>query len=292
MQIFARYHVSKTTGTLVGGPFTVTPPFASSFVPVTAMNPADQKEFVVSIGIPGSGGAVSGLARTTNRGATYGTVATPLAQSIQSMVYSANGSELFVVSGSGVLRCSLPGLSCGLIGSPPGSGGFNRVIAVDPVNSTNLYVMQVTSTFSRQDPTLFYSDNQGTDWVDITVSGSLLDTAPRGGALAIIYSGGVKEVVVGTSNGILVPDGGLGVGWKVLADGIPKVVVQELVYDATSDVLVVATLGRGVWFLPSASQVVSGAAPGVYIPQLPPPVNNVKLGPMPRVTNITLPPEG
>jgi hypothetical protein len=54
--------------------------------------------------------------------------------------------------------------------------------------------------------------------------------------------GAFGTVAYGTSNGVLIPDGGLGVGWKVLLTGLPKVTtIMDMVYDETDDLLVVAT---------------------------------------------------
>lgn len=47
----------------------------------------------------------------------------------------------------------------------------------------------------------------------------------------------------------LYPNGSIGAGWKLLTDGLPKVLVYGMVYEETTDVLVVATLGRGMWLL-------------------------------------------
>jgi hypothetical protein len=52
---------------------------------------------------------------------------------------------------------------------------------------------------------------------------------------------------VGALNGVLVPDDGIS-GWKVLAVGWLKVLVYDIVYDETNDILIVATLGHSVWF--------------------------------------------
>jgi hypothetical protein len=71
-------------------------------------------------------------------------------------------------------------------------------------------------------------------------------------------AGTVNTVAVGTSNGVLVPDGSD--SWRVLVAGLPTVAVLDMVYDETDDLLVVATLGRGVWFLEGVSEVVEAVS--------------------------------
>jgi hypothetical protein len=81
-----------------------------------------------------------------------------------------------------------------------------------------------------------------------------------GGSVVYISNsaGPVNTVAVGTSNGVLVPDGTN--SWRVLAAGLPTVAVLDMVYDETDDLLVVATLGRGVWFMEGASEVAVAVA--------------------------------
>jgi hypothetical protein len=100
---------------------------------------------------------------------------------------------------------------------------------------------------------VFKSTNGGADWID--TADSPLDTAALGGSVVYISNsaGTVNTVAVGTSNGVLVPDGTN--SWRVIAAGLPTVAVLDMVYDETDDLLVVATLGRGVWFMEGASEM-------------------------------------
>jgi hypothetical protein len=56
--------------------------------------------------------------------------------------------------------------------------------------------------------------------------------------------------------------------WKLLATDLPKVPVMDMLYEATSDKLVLVTLGRGVWFLENASEVVTFVLTGVTPPSI------------------------
>src|SRR5205823_12653286 len=48
--------------------------------------------------------------------------------------------------------------------------------------------------------------------------------------------------------------------WTLFGQGLPNSRVSDLHYDATDDVLVVGTLGRGVWTVPNASTSLTEAA--------------------------------
>jgi hypothetical protein len=165
------------------------------------------------------------------------------------MVWSADGEHLYAVENSRrFISCQKPNLACSTKGTLPiGVKGVYR-LAVDKANNNIIFatVVQAVLPYNLPDyrqPQAFMSEDGGTNWRDISVTGSLYNTASLGAA--VVYM--VNRVAFGTSNGVLVPDGGFGVGWQVLAPGLPKVAILEMVYEALDDTLVVATLGRGVW---------------------------------------------
>lgn len=123
-------------------------------------------------------------------------------------------------------------------------------LAVNPNDQNNVYGVTTLSN-------AFESADGSSSWNDITVAGSLLDTsADESSSIAYISKGPSNTIVMGTSNGILVPTDGTS-GWKVLAVGLPKVLVYDMVYEETNDILIVATLGHSLWFLNLASQAVA-----------------------------------
>lgn len=243
----------------------------ASFVPVTAMNPNDQKQFVVAVSSTLYGGDHRDtIAFTVNRGSpflgTYGIAA--VAADIAAFAWTADGATLYAVFGPGQFAaCSNTGssLSCALRTNIPSA--FVRHLAVNPTNPSNVFAAVVRGGYDFFNPRAFYTMNGGTSWTEITVTGSLLDAASLGGAVVYIQKGVIGTVAYGTSDGVLIPDGGLGLGWKTLSTGLPKVVIMDMVYDETDDRLVISTLGRGVWYLENASLVAQGIIlPGMAEP--------------------------
>lgn len=262
-----RYKVSKITGKFVSANFGIHlnwGSFLGDFVSVTAMNPSDQQVFAVATSTATTLQSLPAnvLRFTLDRGnnfqvANYGSTA-----GISAMEWSRDGTFLYVANGEKeISRCELSGsaLNCAIVGAVT---NVARSIAVDATNRNTLFAVTTSSyvrgagvSFDLRE--VFKSTDGGVTWSDITSPESLVDTAENGGSAAYINGFGAS-VVVGTSNGVLVPDGAI--GWKRLAVGLPKVPVLRLVYEAVDDRLVVATLGRGVWFLEKAGEAVALAA--------------------------------
>jgi hypothetical protein len=245
---FRRAKVSKTTG-LTDSVTNIPLPAYAAFVSVAAMNPNDPKVFAVGEN------AASKLFLTVNRGDTFISIQTKLTGRIGAMVWSANGSFLYVSSGTNIARCDFSvvnNLQCTSDAVISNTDSKNvQQLGIDPSNSNNVFAAICGSSCSS--PGAIMSTDDGGTWIDITVPGSLLATASRGGAIAYIQNGDVSTVAVGTSDGVLIPDGDIGVGWKRIAERLPRVRVLDMVYNEQADKLVVATLGRGVWYLDSAS---------------------------------------
>jgi hypothetical protein len=253
---FFRQAYDKTTGSLINKSQLSLPdlsPLKPGFLSVVAMNPANQKEFVVAI--------ENRLAITSDRGDTFLSTRPITAEAITSITFSGANSILFVASTIGgiatVTRCS------GCCSVVPTCGAAVRVLdasflfrlAVDPTNNSIVFAISIGAFDDFRFPKLFSSVDGGASWRDHTVPGSLLDTASLGASVTVIAKGAVNTVAVGTSNGVLVPSGA---GWKRLAPGLPKVAIAQMVYEPMDDTLVVALFGRGVWFLRQASAVASG----------------------------------
>lgn len=236
------------------------------FVSVGAMNPANQAIFAIATGqnlFP-----TDGISITGNRGEAFSLFSTGLRTSITAMAWSRDGTILYVASSSDITRCVL-NLSRGTfrcLPTPVGSvGAVVSSLAVDWTNSDTLYAVTTSLYFpgsgtSIDSPAVFVSFDGGSTWADITIPGSLVDTAATGVAAVYLNKDSASTVVVGTSNGVLVPDGSR--SWKVLAKGLPTVTVMDMVYEPVDDRLVVATLGRGTWFLENASKAVGPAVSG------------------------------
>ncbi len=119
-------------------------------------------------------------------------------------------------------------------------GGTVQGIAVDPADEDVLYVIGSTSVYQSTDG--------GASWTDI--SGDITDDG-AGTFRSIEYIPSAKgdRLVVGTNAGVRVSvDGSFGT-WFQLGTDLPNAPVWDLDYDASDDVLVAGTLGRGAWTL-------------------------------------------
>ena len=242
---FFRTEISKATGADLG--FTsLANNFPDGgrgdFVSIAAMNPTDQNEFAVAMETSDSSGKF--IAFTNNMGNSFSTVSTPASGTVSAMVWSSDGAVLYGVENNAQSiicpKTTVP--VCVAQGTIP-TGNNVRHLAVDSTNNNNVYAVATSSSGDFTEPQAFFSSDAGATWTDISVTGSLLATAAQGGSVAFLND----KVAIGTSNGVLVPDGGVGVGWQVLAPGLPNTAILDMVYEATDDTLVVAMFGRGVW---------------------------------------------
>src|SRR6185312_3366574 len=66
---------------------------------------------------------------------------------------------------------------------------------------------------------------------------------------AVTMVPGTSDLIVGTDVGVwLSPD--FGQSWQAPPAGLPNVEANDVVYDATTQRLLVATYGRGLWAIP------------------------------------------
>jgi hypothetical protein len=240
---FFRQRRDKTTGALVStaslsGVLSAGGTLRASFVSVAAMNRAAQSEFVIAVGPFSANPTTTQIARTINQGVSFTTFASGLSSSITAMFYSFDGTTLYAAAAaaesSGVARCTTLPFSCSQVGTIPRHVNH---LAVDPQNSNVVFAATIAGGFRYNSPGFFTSIDGGATWVDGSVPGSLLATASLGGAVTFINSPTANTVVVGTSNGVLIPDAAVG-GWKQLARGLPKVAVTDMLYEAADDTLV------------------------------------------------------
>jgi hypothetical protein len=96
---------------------------------------------------------------------------------------------------------------------------------------------------------VYMTRNAGESWTDIT--GNLLLYNPGGlRSNAYVSNASGEALVVGSTNGVFVAlaDSGF-TSWHPLGTGFPTVPIFHLDYNATDDILVAGTLGRGAWGL-------------------------------------------
>lgn len=150
-------------------------------------------------------------------------------------------------------------------------------LAVDPSNSALVAVSGWTSVESNASPeSVHITFNAGKTWSDVTanlpeVTGVCANRAhcgkwrPSALLLLPLAKKGSTALLVGTVAGVfatLILEGSPSAAQWVRLGGctqLPLVLVGGLSYEPTSDTIVVATMGRGVYILPKASQEVLAA---------------------------------
>jgi hypothetical protein len=154
------------------------------------------------------------------------------------------------------------------------SGSVVRSIAFDPSDWHTIYIVTTSSdTNASHVWQMVLGNGQVASLTEIlgnlTTQASELETVaavnPAPGVTTLVVGG------VGTGNGSVFrsvgPINGSATQWQLLGSGLPNVNVHDLVYNATDDVLVAGTFGRGAWTLANAAQALLPPAP----PAPPPP---------------------
>ena len=155
-----------------------------------------------------------------------------------------NPDVLYVGSGFSVFRRTTPGSVLQFAGIPPASG-IVRDVVIDPQNWNRIYVIT--------DYEVFVSIDAGTTWSDITGDLTGVQVLRSGEFLTSAGEGGL---VVGTNVGVFLSRRTALGTWNRIGTNLPNVPVWDLDYDATDDVLVAGTLGRGAWMIENAGTTI------------------------------------
>ena len=133
---------------------------------------------------------------------------------------------------------------------------FVTDIGLDPANSQRAVV--TFSGFNSNTPTtpghIFLTSNRGTTWTDI--SGNLPDTPANSAA---IHPTNANTIYIGTDLGVFQTTNG-GATWERLGNGMPRVSVLMLRYQAATNSLFAATHGRGVFRLTTSRTLATVSA--------------------------------
>ncbi|MCB1206818.1 MAG: SUMF1/EgtB/PvdO family nonheme iron enzyme, partial [Verrucomicrobiae bacterium] len=127
------------------------------------------------------------------------------------------------------------------------SGGTVRSIVADPEDHDHL--------FAADNNQVFRSTDGGTTFTDIT--GDIPSASRDFRSLEFIRRGATWAVLVGTVRGIFAARHDAVTDWASVGSGFPNVYVWDMDYDEEDEVLVVSTLGRGVWKLENAADITS-----------------------------------
>ena len=150
------------------------------------------------------------------------------------ILYAPSGSTIYVrTTAGGAVNPT----------TAPFPGSFIRGLAADPEDWMTAYAIDSSGNVYRTE------DAGASTWTNIT--GDLSDPNLR----SVVASSGT--VFVSGSRGVYVMfTRKLGV-WYELGQNLPNVPVWDMEYDATDDVLVAGTLGRGAWTLSDVSTILT-----------------------------------
>ena len=197
----------------------------------------------------------------------------------------ANPDLIYALSGNYVVRRTTSGgefteSSPGGVsdGDVFGSGRPLRGVTANPNSSSSVFAIDANR--------VFMSTDSGTNWRDVTANLTSISAAPF--FVVKFVTGTLNDaLVVGTSSGVfraLVSSLGMPGSWSRFGNNLPDAIVSDLDYDATDNVLVAGTLGRGAWTVSNATVQLGIGAP--IIPH--PPVVSLDYGDAPDPSYPTL----
>ena len=98
--------------------------------------------------------------------------------------------------------------------------------------------------FAIDDNQVFRSIDGGTTWTDIT--GNLTSISSLDFRTIAYIPAITDRIAIGTRSGVFIANAD-GNTWALLGNGMPDVLVFDLIYVARTNSLLAGTLGRGVW---------------------------------------------
>jgi hypothetical protein len=155
-----------------------------------------------------------------------------------------NPGSFYVGAGTTLFHRSQDGGSLVILSAYP--GGTIRGLVSNPQNVAQIFVLDTNNR-------VWGSMDEGVTWLNLTASLPTLtdsvrsieifspDATPRNTVLVVGGIGGVYQ---------LRRPGSAGIDWQTVGTGLPKgVLVYDVTYNYTDNVLTIGTLGRGVWSL-------------------------------------------
>jgi hypothetical protein len=155
------------------------------------------------------------------------------------------------------------------------TGSIVRSISLDPSDGLTAYLVTSDSRNAPHVWQLIVNSNGSLNTLtEITANlvqlANRLETVvainPTAGSTALVVGGIANGTGTGLT-GVFASVGPVGTSmvWAPLGSGLPNVNVHDLVYNATADLLVAGTFGRGAWTLANVSEVLNPAASGVVL---------------------------
>ncbi|MGB7324761.1 MAG: Ig-like domain-containing protein, partial [Rubripirellula sp.] len=122
-------------------------------------------------------------------------------------------------------------------------------LTIDPEDWASAFIVDADSVFT--------TDDVGASWTDIT--GDLMSLVNRLYSVTYVSSTVVDALLVGTNLGVFASLADSLGEWELVGLGMPNVITFDMDYDATDDVLVAGTLGRGTWTLDKVTELLSAS---------------------------------
>ncbi|HID24139.1 MAG TPA: hypothetical protein EYP14_17300, partial [Planctomycetaceae bacterium] len=156
---------------------------------------------------------------------------------------------IYVGRGNQVWSRTTAGGAITVTSALPAGAGTITDVAIDPDDWMTVFAIDSDQVFMSVDG--------GANWSDITGNlTSISSTDFR----TIEYVPGTDSdaIAVGTRSGVFYARTWSPTVWQEASTGLPDVLVFDLDYDSSDDVLVAGTLGRGVWTMSAASTELNG----------------------------------
>lgn len=184
---------------------------------------------------------------TSGRTMIYGGVKSGVSN--EELVYFARSSSIYRRAASGVSPAAVAGYT----------GGTVRSVIADSEDHDHLFAID-----SNQ---VFRSTDGGATFTDIT--GDIPAAARDFRCLEFIRTGASWAVVVGSIRGVYAARSGAITDWAIVGTGMPNTDVWDMDYDVPDNLLVVSTLGRGVWKFSNAATIAAGLSQTITFNPIP-----------------------
>ena len=185
--------------------------------------------------------------KSTDGGATWNNISTNLTGSINiaalavaksnpNYIYAAKYNSVYVTTNGGSTWTTINS------GLPVSSNAVTYIA----ISSTDPNTAWVTLSGYNAGQKVYKTTNAGASWTNI--SGAL----PNIPANCVVYdeNSTTDAIYVGTDLGVYYLDNTMGGVWQNFSTGLPNVMVYELEINYTSQKLIAATYGRGLWETP------------------------------------------
>ena len=157
------------------------------------------------------------------------------------IIYFGDGSAIYRRTSNGGAITAVSGYTGGtVLGLITDPEDYDHLIAID----------------SNQ---VFRSTNGGTSFTDIT--GDLPSASKNFRCLEFIRSGSEAAIVVGTVRGVFAARLTAASDWAPVGSDIPNTLIWDMDYDSSDNLLIVSTLGRGVWRFNDARSIATETQP-------------------------------